>query len=256
MYHLISIGQQMNPTLRYEKHTHPHWEITYYIGGEGINVTDGETYPFSPGTIICQPPFLEHQDISKAGYTNIFFCVEDLSFPFTRPVLLHDTESRDFLTILRQMYSAYFQPGHQKITDALLNVLYEYLVRFIHIERSNHYVRMLERDIIDSLSNSSYSITEAMKKSPLAVDHFRRTFQREVGISPHRYLCQLRIAGAKQLLRTSSLPVKDIAVMCGFDDPYYFSRLFKKYVGQSPAIWRNGDDWTHSDFFPQGKAKK
>ena len=60
-----------------------------------------------------------------------------------------------------------------------------------------------------------------------------RSFKRATGLSPHEYLTEVRIGCAKKLLRTQAL-VKDVAASCGFQDPYYFSRVFKTKTGLSP----------------------
>jgi len=65
--------------------------------------------------------------------------------------------------------------------------------------------------------------------------HFRRQFQKAVGVAPHRYLLNLRLNHAKSLLR--SHPVAEVASRVGFNDPLYFSRLFKRKVGVPPTRW-------------------
>lgn len=40
------------------------------------------------------------------------------------------------------------------------------------------------------------------------------------------------------MLVTSSFPLKDICQLCGYEDPYYFSRIFKKVTGMSPRLYR------------------
>jgi YesN/AraC family two-component response regulator len=52
------------------------------------------------------------------------------------------------------------------------------------------------------------------------------------------YLIHLRIQKACQLLDNTTLQVKEIAAVSGFDDPYYFSRIFKKVMGRSPVDYR------------------
>ncbi|MFN8472319.1 MAG: substrate-binding domain-containing protein [Anaerolineae bacterium] len=63
-------------------------------------------------------------------------------------------------------------------------------------------------------------------------------FRQELGLSPLEYLTRFRIHQAKDLLRHSSATVTDIAGQVGFDDPAYFSRVFRKHVGQSPQAYR------------------
>lgn len=63
---------------------------------------------------------------------------------------------------------------------------------------------------------------------------FRRHFKAKAGMSPVQYLLDLRIKKAKRLIMETVLPINNIAEECGFDNPLYFSRLFKQRVGVSP----------------------
>jgi AraC-like DNA-binding protein len=69
---------------------------------------------------------------------------------------------------------------------------------------------------------------------------FRRHFRARMGISPIQYLLNLRLRRATQLLRQTTQPVKVIAQECGFDNPYHFSKQFRKRLGQSPSEIRRG----------------
>ena len=64
-------------------------------------------------------------------------------------------------------------------------------------------------------------------------------FRRHTGHSPMNYFNMLKIRRACWLLEHSALKIYQICYKSGFDDPYYFSRLFKKMVGISPQAYRN-----------------
>jgi len=68
--------------------------------------------------------------------------------------------------------------------------------------------------------------------------HFRRVFKQSTGIPPQQYLLNLRINQAKQLMEGQDMKLSEVARSVGFDDPYYFSRLFKQKTGISPSLWR------------------
>ena len=72
----------------------------------------------------------------------------------------------------------------------------------------------------------------------LSYDRFRHIFRQHVGQPPHRYLRQLRINRAKELLSGTELSVKEIAALLRFEDNYHFSRIFKEKIGMSPSRWR------------------
>jgi len=57
---------------------------------------------------------------------------------------------------------------------------------------------------------------------------------------PHRYLLEMRIAHAGELLRTTTLSQEDVAAYCGFADIHHFSKAFKRRTGVTPGAWREG----------------
>lgn len=67
---------------------------------------------------------------------------------------------------------------------------------------------------------------------------FRRLFKDYTGLSPYQYFLQLKIHRARHLLQEGNLSVKEVAYELGFDNQYYFSRIFKKKTGRSPSEWQ------------------
>ena len=63
-------------------------------------------------------------------------------------------------------------------------------------------------------------------------------FKKEFGITIRQYVTQKRMEQAKEMLLNTTMPIGDIATMCGFPDVEYFSRTFKSSYGISPNRWR------------------
>lgn len=78
-------------------------------------------------------------------------------------------------------------------------------------------------------------IASAVNLSPF---HFHRTFTQAVTMTPLTYLTRVRIERARELLLTTQMPVSDIAAACGFENPSYFSRIFRTDTGQTPGLFR------------------
>lgn len=72
----------------------------------------------------------------------------------------------------------------------------------------------------------------------ISYTHLRRLFRYHTNLAPHQYHLQLRVLRAKELLRSTDSSIKAIASTLGFDNQYYFSRIFRKKTGQSPSQWR------------------
>ena len=73
-------------------------------------------------------------------------------------------------------------------------------------------------------------------------NYLTQIFHQELGISLWDYLNRYRVMQAKELLRQTDHSIALISAQVGFDDPAYFSRVFRRYVGQSPRIFRNATD--------------
>ena len=69
--------------------------------------------------------------------------------------------------------------------------------------------------------------------------HFIRLFRRVYKQTPHQYLIRQRIAKAKELLRTTDLPITEICMAVGFESLGSFSTLFRKVAGISPSAYRD-----------------
>jgi AraC family transcriptional regulator len=67
---------------------------------------------------------------------------------------------------------------------------------------------------------------------------FNRAFKASFGCTPGQYVGRMRIARAQKLMTMSAEPLRRIAAESGFADRSYFSRCFRKVVGESPASWR------------------
>lgn len=66
-------------------------------------------------------------------------------------------------------------------------------------------------------------------------DYLNRVFKQATGKTIFNYLNELRIIKAKQLLENGLYSISDVAEMTGFNDAYYFSKVFKKYAGTTPG---------------------
>jgi AraC-like DNA-binding protein len=71
--------------------------------------------------------------------------------------------------------------------------------------------------------------------------HLRRLFDRHLRTSPHQWLLRERLTHAQALIADSTMPLAEIAEVCGFCDVYHFSREFKRSVGLPPAAWRRSE---------------
>ena len=70
--------------------------------------------------------------------------------------------------------------------------------------------------------------------------YFSKLFKAETGTTFVEYLTNLRMERAQELLKDEGLSIKEICASVGYADPNYFSRTFKKNVGVTPTVYREG----------------
>ena len=92
--------------------------------------------------------------------------------------------------------------------------------------------------------NDSYmrpiNVTDIAEHVNLSRSRLYRVFMQQVFISPQQYLTEYRIREAIRLLQSRAGSVKEISDAVGFEDPAYFTRLFKKVTGKSPKNYMKG----------------
>ncbi|WP_256217756.1 response regulator [Paenibacillus sp. OV219] len=89
----------------------------------------------------------------------------------------------------------------------------------------------LDRRITLEMLASAVNMTET---------YLCRIFKQDVGKSIVQYMNELKINHAVELLKMPDARIKEVALAVGVEDPFYFNRLFKKSVGQSPSDFRRG----------------
>ena len=91
-------------------------------------------------------------------------------------------------------------------------------------------------DINAHFTEGDYDVREAINRTGYTVNHFRKLFRDETGITPTEFVSVRRIDKAIELFQLfrDHIPIKEIAWQVGYSDPYYFSRQFKQRTGVSP----------------------
>ncbi|MDN5276313.1 MAG: two-component system, response regulator YesN [Clostridiales bacterium] len=97
--------------------------------------------------------------------------------------------------------------------------------------------KAVEQYITDNL-REDINLRDTAAKFNLSPYYFSRTFKKVFGYNFSDYLNLIRINKAKELLKDDSLSVKEICYLVGYNDPNYFSKVFKKYEGVTPTEYR------------------
>lgn len=95
-----------------------------------------------------------------------------------------------------------------------------------------------------------YGIEELAEQLEISKNHFIRQFHDAVGISPGRYLTNIKINHAKELLQNGETSLELIAITCGFSGASYFRKVFKKETGFSPSEFRKNRNYIEKSLLP------
>lgn len=106
------------------------------------------------------------------------------------------------------------------------------------VKRSNISPLLPAIEYIDQHLHEKLSISYLAELVGYTPEYFSLLFKTIFHISPQQYITQKRISLAKHLLLSSTLPISDIAIQCGYNDPLHFSKVFSKQTFCSPSKFR------------------
>ena len=103
-----------------------------------------------------------------------------------------------------------------------------------HIQEEMEYARRY----FNEHYNEQISIEDYAQSRNMSVSWFQRSFKQIVNYSPMQYILTIRMNNAASLLESTDYSMAEISAIVGYDNPLYFSRLFKEQKGVSPSEYR------------------
>ncbi len=219
-----------------EKRISKHFEIAVTQTTAQIMQAD-KTFPVPANSFAVIPPLTEY-----SADNAVIITVEKALLPFKEITVIPDS----FGEVCRiseqaQFYEQSQIPKKELVLSALGGLVVALATAFSESVKYSPVTETVRAEILDNLSNVTFSLEAAIKKLPLNYDYVRKLFQKETGATPLEFLTGERMKLAKNLLQSgisnqySAYTVSQIAEACGFAEPLYFSRVFKKYYGISPT---------------------
>ncbi len=237
------------------------YEFVYLANGNASYQTGNETYVVPAGGMVlgCAGGIEEYRwDTSKPTRHAFFhFAIDELPDDWPPPDdWRRVSETPDplavslFWHILRHIYEhrdwPATAPGERDclLVEALIDTFLEShdeAFRSFERDRPEPVRRALKwlRQRIDDDPREQFSLADIAEAAGCTPKHLCRVFAASVGHSPAHTGTLLRLQLATALLTRSNLSVKEIALKCGFEDPLYFSRCFKKTFGRPPSAVRS-----------------
>ncbi|MDE7453743.1 MAG: helix-turn-helix transcriptional regulator [Clostridia bacterium] len=215
--------------------------VPYKSGRIHFNGTDKE---FAAGNIIAVPPLKEYSIPLEADGLHVL--LEQAFLPVKEiTVFCDDKQSGVRHAVLQaEEYLNGGMPKKDMVLSALGNLIASYVTAYCTKAEFSPVVELVRTDIAGNISNPTYALDDYIKKLPLNYDYVRKLFKKEVGVTPHEFLVAQRMELAASILsggisnKYSNYSVSQVAEACGFSEPLYFSRVFKKYYGVSPTEFK------------------
>ena len=104
-------------------------------------------------------------------------------------------------------------------------------------DESNQFISQATKLVIDNISDSEFTIDRLCREMAMSRTLFYVKLKSYTGKSPQDFMRIIRLERAASLLRNGR-NVTDAAALAGFDNPKYFSTVFKKYFGVSPSKYQ------------------
>ena len=222
----------------------PSHGLVLVAGGEADYIFDtGKTLTFFTG-ILYLPKGSGYQVQPRDGYCCFainFDLVEDITFA---PFLTKTKNTQEFLQRFQSAEKLWQRKprGFQlKCKSELYSILYQLQQEHElgYLSGSNAEVIKPALDAIHrDYTSDTISIADLAERCGISEVYFRKIFLKHCGTSPVKYINNLKIARAKELIASGMYSVSQAAELSGFRDESYFSRTFKKAVGVCPSEYK------------------
>ena len=224
------------------RHAHNTWELIYCTGGGGTITFDDSSIDYAAGDLVVIPPFTPHYNHSETGFTNIHINMQEPTFYVKGPVVFRDSTNHFMLDAFTAAF--YHFSDNSDLRSMFLsnygNLIACYMTEYHQYTRHSRVVDEIENYIIHNYPDCDFDLEAYLRSFHFSYDYLKRIFKKEVGVTPHKYLMDKRLQTAADRLSTSykGENVAEVARLCGFREPLYFSRMFKKRYGVAPSYYQ------------------
>lgn len=228
-------------------------QIFYSAEGSGILKYDNVTVSIGEGDFFFLPAEYPHEyyteneswDVRWTAFDG-YACAHVLSqFGMTAPIVIKGQEGPNLKKLFSKMFS--IQKNDRAYGDySCSGYVYAYIIEFHRLMDTRENRQRSERfrllspvlDYIDRNFNRDFPLTELADIAGITPQHLCRIFRETMNMRPNEYLTQRRLQEAKRLIEQNELSISEAAARSGFPDASYFSTVFRRYEGVSPAEYR------------------
>ncbi len=218
--------------------------IHFVLSGKGTLEMGGAVHSIQEGQMFFIPPRTEirYYPDESDPWEYIWFSLRSnvteelqncLDFSLEQPVRTCARFPEVKNTLRRMMES--LQDGGGSFTA--LSAFYE-ILEICSAHTPHTEIRQIKQMIDQSFTSASFSIERLCKEVNISHAHLLRLFKNAYGITIKKYVLQKRMELACELLSTTELSVRSVALSCGFTDELHFMKTFKNNLGISALRYR------------------
>lgn len=204
---------------------------------------ENATYTARPGSLLFLPRDVPYSIVPRGDSDCLcvnFFCDEMKDVPFFSIDFVNTSSVQSLFEKTITTWKRH-ESGHVcKCLSYLYAVLAE-IQRYLDENKEGlpyyHRLKKAYKHIHKHYNDPDLRIGFLAEECHMSERYFRHSFQETFGVSPHKYITNLRMACAVELLSSQMISVSEVALQCGYKDICYFSRVFKQYYGKAPLYY-------------------
>ena len=218
------------------------YEIEYYLEDGKLTYSDGIAYPIKKGYIRIGSPGERCNSLLPFKTKYVKFSAEGrlgellASAPRYFECIRHFEIEKALDEIISLCQAR--EPDEIMLSGKLLVFISTVIADAYDQRRAKSETILKAKIYIKDHVSETVNLSDIAKFVNLSPNYLHQLFRKTEGITPREYLTEYRLNLACKLLRTTSLPLSEIAERCGFCNQQYMSLLFKKRYGSSPMTYR------------------
>jgi len=224
------------------------FSIEYVVGGSMSLSVDSRVYEVGPGEVFLLNKGETHTfQTGRAGYVNKRMVVLDgvmldivlKTLNLEGRTVVSPRDPARFVSLIKQSYRCLCEQHRENLWQLSL-IAYEILLELGKSVAERTLPREVSRalDYMNTHVQHNLTLADIAQKSGLSMYHFSRLFSRAMHCSPITFFNRQKMALAKNLLVNTGMQIQEIAMILGYEDPFYFSTQFRKATGHSPRRFR------------------
>lgn len=223
--------------------------LLYVLKGSMKVPLDQAVHTAGPGTVLLFPPHYRYRYSYRGAEPLLYFFVHftgsyaeqllrECGFS-PLPCLIQTKNQAQISEQFHRLFEEFEtpEPFRKKILACVLEQLILTVAQSAYATKEE---QPLERSMgmIHASYQQKLSIPMLAQLENLSNSHYIALFRQQNGVSPNAYIIGLRMQNACELLHNTDMSVKQIGIQVGYEDPFFFSKLFKRHMGMSPQKYR------------------